>query len=251
MRTLLTNRGQMPSLMTIVMVQIGFLLTMIPLPWDHPANNPSSILHAKILTACVKLPLLVTFCAAAYIAQARFLEHARNRRTSAHRAAGRLKNAPTHNIGNHFGRDASTIVVVDFYLRKDFMKRYFPIVLSSLTFLGAVPMAHAASQAASDTAGHNNAFAGTLYAQLNKSNADKNLFLSPYSISAALGMTAQGARGTTADQMNKVLNIDNNFQAGMAEITKTLNPKDAPFALSVANALWVDQIFSAVQTVRR
>ena len=43
--------------------------------------------------------------------------------------------------------------------------------------------------------------------------------------------------------MNKVLNIDNNFQAGMAEITKTLNPKDAPFQLSVANALWVDQTF--------
>lgn len=104
-------------------------------------------------------------------------------------------------------------------------------------------MAHAATPAATDTASRNIGFAADLYAQLNKANGGKNLFLSPYSISAALGMTAQGARGKTADQMNKVLNMGGDFQAGMAEITTALNPKDAPFELSVANGLWVDQTF--------
>ena len=104
-------------------------------------------------------------------------------------------------------------------------------------------MAHAATPAAADTANRNIGFAADLYAQLNKANGGKNLFLSPYSISAALGMTAQGARGKTADQMNKVLNIGGDFQAGMAEITTALNPKGAPFELSVANGLWVDQTF--------
>ena len=55
-------------------------------------------------------------------------------------------------------------------------------------------MANAATPIATDTASRNNGFAADVYTQLNKTNADKNLFLSPYSISAALGMTAQGAR---------------------------------------------------------
>jgi serpin B len=121
------------------------------------------------------------------------------------------------------------------------MKRYLPLFLTAL--LGVAPIAHAATPVAVDTANRNNGFAATLYAQLDKSGAEKNFFLSPYSISAALGMTAQGARGATADQMNKVLNVGEKFPAGMAEIGQVLTPKDAPFALSVANGLWVDQNF--------
>jgi serine protease inhibitor len=104
-------------------------------------------------------------------------------------------------------------------------------------------MMRAASPAASDTASRNVGFAGDLYAQINKGGTEKNLFLSPYSISAALGMTAQGAKGKTAEQMNSVLHIGADFQAGMAEITRELNPQKAPFELSVSNALWVDRTF--------
>ncbi len=49
------------------------------------------------------------------------------------------------------------------------------------------------------------AFAVDLYRQLAKENAGKNLFFSPYSMSVALDMTAEGARGETALQMGKVL----------------------------------------------
>jgi serpin B len=123
------------------------------------------------------------------------------------------------------------------------MKYRLPVVASFVALFGATPILRAASPAATDTASRNNSFAADLYAQLNRAGTDKNVFLSPYSISAALAMTAQGARGKTADQMNSVLHIGPDFQNGMAEITAGLNPKDAPFELSVSNALWVEQTF--------
>jgi len=61
----------------------------------------------------------------------------------------------------------------------------------------AAPLKHAV-QANSD-------FAFDMYQQLSKENAGKNLFFSPYSISSALAMTAEGARGATAVEMGKVL----------------------------------------------
>lgn len=51
----------------------------------------------------------------------------------------------------------------------------------------------------------NSDFAFDLYARLARDHADKNLFFSPYSVSSALAMVAEGARGETADQMGKVL----------------------------------------------
>ena len=51
----------------------------------------------------------------------------------------------------------------------------------------------------------NSNFAFDLYRQLAKENDGKNLFFSPYSVSGALAMTAEGARGETAIEMGKVL----------------------------------------------
>jgi len=51
----------------------------------------------------------------------------------------------------------------------------------------------------------NSDFAFDLYARLAKENAGKNMFFSPYSISSALAMTVEGARGQTAAEMGKVL----------------------------------------------
>ena len=51
----------------------------------------------------------------------------------------------------------------------------------------------------------NSDFAFDLYKQLAKENDGKNLFFSPYSVSGALAMTAEGARGETATEMGKVL----------------------------------------------
>lgn len=51
----------------------------------------------------------------------------------------------------------------------------------------------------------NNSFAFELYKQL--AEKEGNLFFSPYSISAALSMTIEGAKGPTAEQMASVLQI--------------------------------------------
>src|SRR5262249_19176370 len=53
----------------------------------------------------------------------------------------------------------------------------------------------------------NNDFACELYRNLSKENEGKNLFFSPYSISNALAMTLEGARGETAAEMGKVMGL--------------------------------------------
>ncbi len=52
-----------------------------------------------------------------------------------------------------------------------------------------------------------NAFAFDLYAQLGREKGGKNLFFSPYSISNALVIVAEGARGQTAEEMDRVLHL--------------------------------------------
>jgi len=56
-----------------------------------------------------------------------------------------------------------------------------------------------------ETVKANSDFAFDLYRQLAKENTGKNLFFSPYSVSSALAMTAEGARDETAEEMGKVL----------------------------------------------
>ena len=51
----------------------------------------------------------------------------------------------------------------------------------------------------------NSDFAIDLYRQLARENTGENLFFSPYSVSIALNMVAEGARGETAVEMGKVL----------------------------------------------
>ena len=52
----------------------------------------------------------------------------------------------------------------------------------------------------------NNKFAFKLYNEL-KSDKEKNLFYSPFSISTALAMTYAGARDSTALQMRQTMNF--------------------------------------------
>ena len=84
----------------------------------------------------------------------------------------------------------------------------------------------------------NTEFACDLYGKL-KTNSG-NVFFSPFSISAALGMTAAGAKGDTLTEMLKTLHLPGeNAHAGFAELFQQLSsgPK-ATYELSIANALW-------------
>ncbi|MBA4192615.1 MAG: serpin family protein [Planctomycetaceae bacterium] len=84
----------------------------------------------------------------------------------------------------------------------------------------------------------NNHFALDLYAQLREEKG--NLFFSPYSVHTALSMTAVGARGTTREQMLKVLHMptDENKLLAAGDLGRFYATPRRGYELSVANALW-------------
>ena len=88
----------------------------------------------------------------------------------------------------------------------------------------------------------NNQFALEFYSELNKAEKG-NLFFSPYSISAALAMTYEGAKGDTADEMQSVFHFPENniLRPNFAAIYNEINKKDKKYQLSTGNALWVQQ----------
>lgn len=67
----------------------------------------------------------------------------------------------------------------------------------------------------------------------------KNLLLSPLSVLSALGMTANGAKGTTLAQMEEVLGLPvGELNAALASWTRDL-PKDKKCRVDLANSLWL------------
>ncbi len=94
----------------------------------------------------------------------------------------------------------------------------------------------------------NNQFAFDLYSKVK--NKEDNLFFSPYSISAALAMTYEGARGQTAKEIQSVFHFpeDNSIRrSSFAAIHNQINKKDADYKLLTANALWVQKDYKLLQ----
>ncbi len=88
----------------------------------------------------------------------------------------------------------------------------------------------------------NTIFALHAYSELGKSSG--NVFFSPYSISEALAMVYEGARGTTAEEIQSVLHFPTDAgtrRSAFAAMHNQLNPVNAPYKLSIANALWAQQ----------
>lgn len=85
----------------------------------------------------------------------------------------------------------------------------------------------------------NNQFAFDLYSELNKSQ-NGNIFYSPYSISAALAMTYEGAKGQTADEMKSVFHFPENniLRPNFAAIYNEINKGNNAYELRTGNALW-------------
>jgi len=93
-----------------------------------------------------------------------------------------------------------------------------------------------------------NGFAFDLY--LRYCAGDGNMLFSPYSISTALSMTYEGARGETADEMEAVfgfLDDPSDRLPSVARIYNTLNDEDREYALHTVNALWVQQGYPVVE----
>jgi len=94
----------------------------------------------------------------------------------------------------------------------------------------------------------NNRFAYDLYATLarNPAGAGQNLFYSPFSISSALAITGEGAKGTTADEIFSVIHLPKNDTVrheGFARINEGINSGNAGYTLRTANALWAEKSY--------
>ncbi|XP_051871817.1 leukocyte elastase inhibitor-like isoform X1 [Pristis pectinata] len=89
-------------------------------------------------------------------------------------------------------------------------------------------------------------FALDLFKHLDEVDKTVNLFVSPFSISAALAMVHLGAKGTTASQMAEVLSFDkvkdvhSEFQKLQAEF---INPK-AEYVFKTANRLYGEKTYN-------
>jgi serpin B len=103
----------------------------------------------------------------------------------------------------------------------------------------------------------NSEFALDLYARLRA--REGNVFLSPYSISSALGMTHAGARGPTAAEMARVLRLPftgDRLHRAFGAIIRNLDGGDSKSRaeLRVASALWpqaglaIDSGFQTIAT---
>ena len=108
--------------------------------------------------------------------------------------------------------------------------------------------AHPTTDSAKTIVEANNRFAFDLYGQLagDKENSGENIFFSPFSISTALAITSEGARGQTADEIRAVFHLpeDNTVQReGFAEIIAGINRGASGYTLQTANALWAEQTY--------
>ncbi|MCE2412923.1 serpin family protein [Candidatus Poribacteria bacterium] len=94
----------------------------------------------------------------------------------------------------------------------------------------------------------NTKFGFNLFDEIRKTEQDKNIFISPLSISTALAMTLNGASGETEQTMTNTLQLQglgseaiNRGYAGLRQILLTSDPK---VTLAIANSLWARQGFS-------
>jgi len=104
----------------------------------------------------------------------------------------------------------------------------------------------------------NNLFATDLYGALRSKGG--NLFFSPYSVSTALAMTREGARGETAAEMDRVFHwapgmpatahraLEVALHPGTVRDGHGADAEERPaFGLSVANTLWVQNGLEVVE----
>ena len=118
------------------------------------------------------------------------------------------------------------------------------VFLSLNSFGSAQPVFDVPEKTVSNEPKADNQFAFELYSRLATNKG--NIFFSPYSLSSALEMTYEGARGTTAQEMRAVLHLKADDLARPAEslaFIQQINRTDKTYELSVANALWAQKMY--------
>ncbi|MDD1675374.1 MAG: serpin family protein [Methanomicrobiales archaeon] len=113
---------------------------------------------------------------------------------------------------------------------------------------GIVPVTPASPPVELDVVDANNRFALDLYKKLSQDPGfnEKSLFFSPFSISTAFAIAYEGARGSTADEIQSVFHFpkdDGIRREEFAELISGINNGDADYTLSTANALWAEMTY--------
>jgi serpin B len=93
----------------------------------------------------------------------------------------------------------------------------------------------------------NNAFAFDLFRTVNADQHKGNVFISPLSASMALGMTANGANGTTYDEMKSTLHLTGSTREDVngsyKSLISLLRGLDPQTKFTIANSIWYDRTF--------
>lgn len=97
-----------------------------------------------------------------------------------------------------------------------------------------------------------NTFGLELFQRQVAAEPDKDVFLSPFSVSMALGMTLNGARDATADSMREVLGFRDISQGEIntiyRDLMETLSTRDKHVLFEIANSVWTRQGFPVLQS---
>jgi serine protease inhibitor len=93
----------------------------------------------------------------------------------------------------------------------------------------------------------NTKFALDLFRELVAEDVDKNIFISPLSVSIALAMTYNGAEGTTKDAMARTLDFGNmtleEVNQEYSNLMESLKNVDQAVKLLIGNSVWIKQEF--------
>ena len=94
----------------------------------------------------------------------------------------------------------------------------------------------------------NTKFGFNLFNEILKTEQDKNLFISPFSVSMALAMTLNGAADATEQVMTDTLQLQDNdseaINTSYALLLQALKTSDPKVTLAIANSLWARQGFT-------
>jgi len=83
---------------------------------------------------------------------------------------------------------------------------------------------------------------------------DKNVFYSPLSLTIALAMAYNGAKGQTAEVMAEAMGIEamtlEEANQEFSDLTLCLQNCDSALVLNIANSMWVDEVYPIAATFR-
>jgi len=95
-----------------------------------------------------------------------------------------------------------------------------------------------------------NAFGFKFFEEILKESKEKNVFVSPFSVSLALGMTYNGARENTKNQMHTTLEYGglsleeiNQAYRSLIDLLISIDPS---VAMNIANSIWYKDIFDVL-----